>query len=103
MVKERKILDRKPKEIPGMDGEKDEVIKDEVKKEFEIKIEWPTKDEIEEIEGQLGEETKREKRKPPAGETDYGWCDEEELPTIETTFDEDEEITNEKTNRKVIR
>lgn len=76
--KERKLLDRKPKTEIG--------DKEERKEEGELPLPKP----------------KRE-RKPPAGETDYGWCDEEELPSIETTFDENEEIIHEKTNRKVIK
>lgn len=83
--KERRILDREPKIIPGMEEKKE-------KKRKEEKI------------GLIEEELKpKRERKPPTGEIDYGWCDEEELPTIETTFDEDEEIISERTNRKVIR
>ena len=78
--KERKILDREPKIIPGMEDEK---VETEPKETTEPK-------------------PKREK-KLREGEIDYGWCDEEDLPTVETTFDEDEEIVSEKTNRKVIR
>lgn len=78
LSKERKLLDRKPK----VDIEEKEEEKEE---------------------GKLPSPKPKRERKPPAGETDYGWCDEEELPSIETTFDENEEIIHEKTNRKVIK
>lgn len=108
MVKERKILDRIPKEIPGMDDneKKQEAIAREKKiDELEEKL---GKKEIkaQRKEKRLKEfiETKeREERVALATETDYGWCDEIDLPTIETTFNENEDITAERTNRKVIK
>lgn len=86
MVKERKILDREPKIIPGM-------VEEKVEEKANEKVDEP----------EFTEPKPKRKRKPSEGEIDYGWCDEEELPSIETTFDDDEEIINEKTNRKVIR
>lgn len=90
MVKERRILDRKPKEIPGMEEKKvDKKIEEEDKKA--------------ELAKDLEEEKPKRERKPPEGEIDYEWCEEEILPTIETTFNDEDEIIAERTNRKVIR
>ena len=110
--KERKILDRKPKEIPGMN---EEIIEKEKNRKTtsEMLADWDKEDELEEKlvkklrrEKRLKEftETKlREEMAASAAEKDYGWCDEIELPTIDATFNENEDITAEKTNRKVIK
>lgn len=91
MVKERRILDREPKKIPGMDEEKekpDKEKKDRLQEEIDIEI-----DKIK----------KKRERKPRPGEPDYEWCEEEVLPDIDVTFDEEEEIISEKTSHgKVI-
>lgn len=117
MVRERKILDREPKEIPGMDKDDNEEIGTENKKnknadtilerlgELEEKMDKKTV-KAQRKEKRLKEFTEaklREEIAALAAETDYGWCDEIELPTIETTFNENEDITAERTNRKVIK
>lgn len=117
-IKERRILDRKPKEIPGMEKEEKEKEKNR-KTTSEILAGWDKEDELEDkLEGELDKKMvkklrrekrlkefteAKERREALAAETDYGWCDELELPTIEVTFDENEDITAERTNRKVIK
>lgn len=81
-IRERRLLDRKPKT---------KAVKD-----LRLVAREEEGEEIEEV-------GIKKKRKPPEGEIDYGWCEEETLPSIETTFNDEEDIIHEHTNRKVIR
>lgn len=105
--KERRILDRKPKQIPGMEDSEEIIVKQEISSDS---------DELDKLEERLTKAQRKEKRLKEflllkqlkerialAAETDYGWCDEVELPTIEVTFNENEDITAERTNRRVIK